>query len=199
MQAISKINLSELAPQTSGVVSLATRSSKPLPPGMGHSLALMMAQAQAAKPNQKLPEGTPEMWLTQWEAIALKFGIETFRDALLKALGENEFLPDPASIRSYCEGMARTQRDLDDGRRAIREFDELRAACLGPDAPPYGERVSAQVSARDQRPARPEAHTYEEIQAFIAREVDKVRLDEVRANMESLIGPKPYDAKEQAA
>jgi hypothetical protein len=80
---------------------------------MGLTLAKLMAQTQARYPNQTLPEGTPDMYLVEWEEIALEFGLETFREGLSKAIRVSKFFPDPLDIKEHCIAVRAEARRLD--------------------------------------------------------------------------------------
>jgi hypothetical protein len=127
MEAIRKIKLDELAPRPSEGVSLATRSGPPLPAGMGLMLSKLMAEAQAFMPNQTLPEGTPDMYLTAWEEIALRVGLKTFREGLWKALREADFFPSQKAIEERCMEIRRAEGDRHRAQEMIRQHDEAKA------------------------------------------------------------------------
>lgn len=117
MEPIRSIAVNQ--PQSNASVSLTTRSGPPLPAGMGMALATLMAQTQARYPNQTLPEGTPDMYLVEWEEIALKYGLAMFQAGLSRVLRNSRFFPDPLDIREACWGLrnaeirqAETDREL---------------------------------------------------------------------------------------
>ena len=112
-ERIGAIKQGGLIPQSSDSVSLTTRSGPPLPAGMGLTLAKLMAQTQARYPNQTLPEGTPDMYLVEWEEMALEFGLETFKEGLSKAIRDSRFFPDPHGIKDHCIAVQREARRLD--------------------------------------------------------------------------------------
>jgi hypothetical protein len=103
---------------------LLTQSTQLLPPGMGATLAEMMAQTQAQYPSQEMSPQTATMYLSQWEKIATRYGLETFARALSKLLDESRFLPAPIDIREGCAGLSRAQREVAEGKRVQRELQE---------------------------------------------------------------------------
>jgi hypothetical protein len=121
MERIVEIQQGGLIPQSSDSVSLTTRSGPPLPAGMGLQLAKLMAQTQARYPNQTLPEGTPDMYLVEWEEVALEFGLEAFKEGLSKAIRENRFFPDPHGIKEHCVAMQRDEGEHRRGRAAAAQ------------------------------------------------------------------------------
>jgi hypothetical protein len=120
MEAISRINLPELALQSSDSVSLTTRSGPQLPAEQVETLGRLMAQTQARYPNQQLSEGTPDMYLAEWEEMTLTHGLETFRSALLRVMRASRFFPDPMDIREACKSIREEQRSR-------RQIDKLNA------------------------------------------------------------------------
>ena len=71
MEAVSKMALlNELMQQPNGKESHGMLSLRPVDAGMGEQLLLLMTQAQAFKPNQTLPQGTPDMYLQAWEEMS---------------------------------------------------------------------------------------------------------------------------------
>ena len=129
MEALRKVKLSELepTPPSTGSVSLTTPSGPPLPEGMGWALSTLMAQTQARYPNQTLPPGTPDMYLVEWEELALKFGLEAFRDALSKAIRSSRFFPDPQEIRELLQAKKREAAAHAESRKLLRQMDEWKA------------------------------------------------------------------------
>lgn len=103
-------------------------SEVPLPEGMAEELVLMMAQVKARYPNQTMLDLTADMYLAEWEEMALKYGLETLRGALLTVLRESQFFPDPATIREACAARSYHDSMRESGRRAVREHDERVAA-----------------------------------------------------------------------
>ena len=88
------------------------------------------AQAQAAKPNQALPPGTPDMYLQAWEEIAAEFGMERFRAGLWRALRKTPFFPAPNEIEDACRELRSAeaeQRRKDDQARRDQEWEEHKA------------------------------------------------------------------------
>lgn len=133
MEKLSGIRLPELderAHLTSGSASLVTRSGAQLSEDSVIALGVMMGQVQARYWTQTLPEGAADMMLHEWETLALRFGLATFRDGLLKAVGKSRFIPDPQDVLQECLALSRTRRDADDARRFLREMNENRALCL---------------------------------------------------------------------
>lgn len=117
-------NKTALAPQSSAGSKISLISQRSLPEGMGLALSRLLADAMAYKPNQALSDATQEVFLSEWEEMTLKHGLETFRDALLKALRESAFFPDPSVIRVHCEAIH--LRKFDDAERK-RKNDEYEA------------------------------------------------------------------------
>jgi hypothetical protein len=126
MDAISKINLPELAPQSSDESKISLLSRESLPEGTASALLLMLGQAQARYPNQILPELTQEMYLSEWEAMTVKYGLAVFRDALLKAIQAAEFFPDPKVVRDYCKDIAEGNRSAVEAQKVIAAHDAMR-------------------------------------------------------------------------
>ena len=102
MELISQISQVQVLQQSHDNVSLTIRSGPPLPDGMAQQLTVLLAETHAAYPNQTLPEGTPDMYLAQWEEIALRFKMKVFVAGLSRAIRENKFFPDPHEIRKHC-------------------------------------------------------------------------------------------------
>lgn len=117
----------ELIPRSSDELSLANRSDLSLPSGMGLDLSRMMDEVQAAFPNQTLLPDTVKMYLSQWEPMALKYGIDHFRAALLRAIRRSEFVPSPAVIEEWCEALARDKGDRERGAKVVQDVDEWKA------------------------------------------------------------------------
>jgi hypothetical protein len=86
----------------------------------------MMAETQARYPSQELPEGTPDMYLAQWERIAGKFGMVAFHAALLQTIEDRDrprFFPDPLEIEDRIRAARREYDRQTSAQRAIREHD----------------------------------------------------------------------------
>jgi hypothetical protein len=92
-------------------VSLTTRYGPQVSDATGRDLLTLMAQAQAAKPNQMLPEGTPDMYLRAWEEMADRYGTKIFAAGLWKALSASKFFPDPLDIDEQCRRIKRAELD----------------------------------------------------------------------------------------
>lgn len=120
---------SELTLPSTAEYSLANRSEALLPSGMGLVLATMMDEVQAAFPNQVLLPDTVKMYLSQWEDLAVKYGLEEFRAALLRAIRSAEFVPSPKQIEDWCESLRRDRIDRKNAVRVIAELDALKAQC----------------------------------------------------------------------
>jgi len=84
-------------------------------------LATMMVQAQAMKPNQTLPPGTPDLYLQAWEELAAEYGMEQFQAGLWRALRRSSFFPQPIEIETACRELAAEDRAR---RRIAREAEE---------------------------------------------------------------------------
>ena len=108
--------------QPSVSVSLATISKQRLTDEKVDQLGLLMAQTQALYPNQELPDMTPDMYLVQWEEMALKYGMEAFTLALSKVIRVSKFFPDPFDIREACEESARTARSAAHARKVSEDL-----------------------------------------------------------------------------
>jgi hypothetical protein len=121
IRAISAPLKNELARQSDVSASLTIRSGPPLPEGMGSTLLTMMAQTQARYPNQALAEGTPDMYLVEWEEMALNYGLPMFREGLLKAIRNSRFFPDPLDIREQCIALRRSEIMREDAKRISEE------------------------------------------------------------------------------
>lgn len=130
MEALSRIATTaiEKAPQSSGEVSLSIRQGPPLPAATAQVIQRLWMQTVAAKPNQTLPEGTPDMYLAQWEALVLRYGLLTFRDALSRAI-EGRFFPAPEDIAEHCQAIARDEREREAARNHLDKLAELKAQC----------------------------------------------------------------------
>lgn len=103
---------------------LEMQSVQPLPEGMGLELSELMDQLQGRYPNQELGPVTVEMYLTQWEKTALRYGLPTFRRALLKLCDESRYLPDPVDIRETCSVIRRSEVASRDAKQVQRELLE---------------------------------------------------------------------------
>ena len=132
MEALRKIKLAELEPPqpSSGSVSLTTPSGPPLPDGMGWALSTLMAQVQARYPNQTLPPGTPDMYLVEWEELALQFGLQAFRDALSKAIRSWRFFPDPLEIRDLLLAKKHADSAHAETQKFLRQQEDWKAQWL---------------------------------------------------------------------
>jgi hypothetical protein len=128
MEALAKIaERSELAQQPSDRLSLTTGLGISLPEGTGLTLLVLMRQTCSRYPNQLLPEETKEMYLVEWEEMTQKFGLDLFRDALLKAIRSSTFIPAPEVIRENCASIARQKREREDALKVIRDHDAAKA------------------------------------------------------------------------
>lgn len=116
MEQLNKIALTQ---QPTGSGLLRTTSALQLSEGM--ALVEMMAQAQAFKPNQALPPGTPDLYLQAWEEISQQYGMERFRAGLWRALRDTAFFPAPSEIEASCEVL---NREADTAKREEREANE---------------------------------------------------------------------------
>ena len=126
MEAISRIKLDELAPQSSGEASLLIRRGPRLDAATEAVIQRLWMETVAAYPNQVLPPATPDMWLVKWEEMILRFGVSLFRDALSKAV-DGKFFPTPDSIKEWCESLAETRRSETDAQKYLREHEEMKA------------------------------------------------------------------------
>lgn len=128
MEALSKINLPELAQQPSVEISLTKPSG--ISRELGLALILLLKQAKDGFPNQELLKGTQEMYLAQWEEMTLQYGVTAFREGLWKAIRSSEFFPVPDTIRAYCRDIRNSELDRASGLKAIREHDAMKAQWL---------------------------------------------------------------------
>lgn len=117
----------ELAQQNSGAEKTSLVSQTSLPDATGSALLRMMAQTSDRFPNQKISEGTQEMYLVEWEEMTTKYGLEVFRQGLSKAIREQEFFPSPKLIRDHCASIRNAQREAAESQRYFRELDEWKA------------------------------------------------------------------------
>jgi hypothetical protein len=130
VEAIKKMGISlrtELAQPPSENVSLTTQSRLQLPPESVEHLGLLMRQSRALKATQTLPADTTAMYLAEWEVLVIKYGMRRFAAALLRALREDVFFPDPLTIREHCQSI---YRDEDSRKRAtdyIQQHDADKA------------------------------------------------------------------------
>lgn len=103
MEALATVaKQAELALQPTEERTLAVASGTQLPVPQVHALGRWMAETQANYPNQELPDGTPDMWLAQWQEMAAQHGLDVFRLALLRAIRDSKFFPPPDKIREEC-------------------------------------------------------------------------------------------------
>lgn len=100
------------------------------PPLMSQVLFSLMAQTQARYPNQPLPPGTPEMYLTEWKELALQFGLPAFRDALSRVIRSSRLFPDPLEIRELLRAKKRADSERAESQKILRQFDEWKAQWL---------------------------------------------------------------------
>jgi hypothetical protein len=91
----------ERTQQRNGGSTRGTTSSKQ-PAGLDGQLMMAMAQAQAYYPNQALPKGTPEVYLTAWKETANRYGSDRFAIALWNVLRRSDFFPLPQHIEDEC-------------------------------------------------------------------------------------------------
>jgi predicted TIM-barrel fold metal-dependent hydrolase len=108
--------------QSSGNATLVKRSQTLLPDGMESALTQLFAQTLARYPNQELPPDTPDMYLEEWEKLALKFGLEAFTVGLSKAIDESDFFPDPHVIRYHCAAQRRADGERERTQKACAEM-----------------------------------------------------------------------------
>jgi hypothetical protein len=182
---ISKLetHLANLLPNSESM-SLVTRSGRRLPDEQVALLGVLMAQAQSAKPNQTLPDGTPDMFLSQWEDLVLEFGMVEFRAALLKALADSRFFPDTYDLRINCEEARREKRSAERAQRHLAEQARWKEECerernQGHTAP---QDTAGAVPSSPSKRERVGRHSAEEIQAEIAQ-VDPSALAAIRESM----------------
>lgn len=123
MESLSKIALTQ---QPNGSGLLKTTSALPLQEGM--ALVELMAQAQAFKPNQTLPPGTPDLYLQAWEEIVQTYGMERFKEGLWKALRRSTFFPAPNEIEDSCEGLRRAAGESRQASETRALLDDMEAA-----------------------------------------------------------------------
>ena len=121
MERISGISLSELALQSNGSEARMTLLRPPCSDAVVLALGQLMAEAQAFKPNQELPPGTPDMYLQAWEEIAQEFGMDLFAKGLWRALRKSPFFPAPNEVEEACVSIITAEREA---RRVAREASE---------------------------------------------------------------------------
>jgi len=100
------------------------------PPLMSRALASLMAQVQARYPNQPLPPGTPEMYLTEWKELAQQFGLSAFQEALSKAIRSSRVFPDPLEIRELLHAKKRADSERAESQKILRQLGEWQAQWL---------------------------------------------------------------------
>jgi len=100
---------------------LARQSVQSLPEGTGLEFSELMDQLQGRYPNQELGPVTVEMYLAEWEQIALRYGLAMLRRALSKLSAESRFFPDPVDIRETCAVIRRADCQREEAGRHGRE------------------------------------------------------------------------------
>ena len=127
MEAISKIKLDELAPQQSERLTLTRRLRTSLPDATVLTLMALMRQVEARYPGQVIEEVTKEMYLAEWEEMAVKYDLLILLDALLKVIGVSKFFPAPDEIREWCASISQAQKSRLDALEHIRKHDAAKA------------------------------------------------------------------------
>ncbi len=105
-------------------VSLKGVSGKPVSDATALTLLQLMEQTQNRYKNECLPPGTPDMYLSEWERLVTRHGLERFMVALSKAIDDNKFFPEPFDIRQHCEQLASGARDAQKAKDHIGELAE---------------------------------------------------------------------------
>lgn len=182
----------------SGELSLARRSGPSLPEGMGLALATLMDEVQARYPNQALLPSTVEMHLAQWEDLAMKFGMEAFRAALLRAVRESRFFPDPLDIEAHCAAAARERRERAEAQKLSDDLERWKAQCAAEAAEERERQPTEQElrlnellrKTRQQKPRQytvpPPVHTEAEVRAAIDAHITPEAHEAARQNREAL-------------
>jgi hypothetical protein len=100
MERISK-SLSRVL-QPSEAVSLAKPSGKRVSAEDGLNLMKLMAQAQAALPNQTLTPMTVDVYMRAWEELTVQYGMELFVESLWKVISDADFFPNIRAVKEAC-------------------------------------------------------------------------------------------------
>jgi hypothetical protein len=196
LSRIGSTQLQKLQP-LSEELSLARTSQPLLSDDSVAALSLLMAETQARYPNQVLPEGTPDMYLAEWERMAARFGLHEFRDALLRTIQDRErprFFPDPLEIEDRLRANLRSKNER---KKTLDELTALNVAKTvwmlerEEDIANGIERMPP--AARSPQRVFPKRHTREEIAAYVAQNTKPEQLAEVRERMNSIL------AKEETA
>lgn len=219
MDTLSRIGrnlLPELSQQPlSEELSLARTSLPLVSDDCVTALSQLMAETQARYPNQVLPEGTPDMYLADWERMVRLYGrrngkfdertgLTCFRDALLRTLQDRErprFFPDPLEIEDRLRAAARARREDDEAQAAIAKLDEARAQWERDRAADIAngiERAPLHAApVRSPRKVLPARHSEQEIAAFVAQNVKPEELEAVRERMRMVLGATPQEVPAQ--
>lgn len=148
MSELSRIHnslpeLSEAQPQ-SEAWSLARISQPLVSAACVDTLSFLMAQMQARYPNQALPEGTPDMYLADWEKMVHRYGrhdgqfverlgLDRFRAALLSLIEDRSrprFFPDPQEIEDRLCAILREEREERERRKRDADLERRKAQWL---------------------------------------------------------------------
>ncbi len=153
MQPLSTVKLAQAAPAQplSAGRSVMTISGPLTSADTGLQVAILMDQTQALKPNQVLPEGTPDMFLEAWEKLVVKYGLETFKEGLSKANERTRFFPDPLDIAEQCEALASASGNRRRAVKAMSDLDEAKVKWLR-------DRAEAMAEGYQRKPLSPDLY-----------------------------------------
>ena len=186
--------LSEAHP-LSEELTLARTSGLRLSDDSVAALAMLMAETQARYPNQELPEGTPDMYLAEWERMAARYGLREFREGLLLVLQDRErprFFPDPLEIEDRIRAILRAKSDRQRALTAMRNINEAKTIWMleraedlanGIERAPLPELAHVRARSAEKR------HTAEEIAAYVAKHTTPEERESLRQRMNALINP----------
>lgn len=68
-------------------------------------LTRLMAEAVAWFPNQRIEKMTQGVYLQEWKAIADRYSLQRFEDALKQVLRSSDFFPLPRALETECEAQ----------------------------------------------------------------------------------------------
>lgn len=148
MSELTNFNRSAYPQFSNEKLSLTRRSGAVMNEAEYGDLQLLMGQMCDRYPNQTLLPGTTDIFLKEWEEMGLRYGLETFQDALLKALRESAFFPDPSEIRTHCAAIDLQKFDAAEKRRKIaaREAKERDMREHPEEYGPIGKQAERQKS-----------------------------------------------------
>lgn len=170
---------------SSDSVSLTRPSG--ISPQDGMACLLLMKQTKDRYLKQQIPEGTAEMYLAEWEEMAMRFGLDPFRDALSTVIRDRArppFFPEPHEIEAQC--MAAVRERL--GRRALADHEAMKAQWERERAEDLANGIARGVSLQAERDELlrapvPVRHTEAEIAAYKAVHVPPEEVERCRERM----------------